>query len=83
MLAAYMRASYPHLVAGAIASSAPVNWVAGLGNIHQFFEHVTSDYNQVNPQCVVRVKKAYNLLEQMVMEDIRGCVCVMGSHLEP
>ncbi|GAA51984.1 dipeptidyl peptidase 2, partial [Clonorchis sinensis] len=76
MLAAYMRASYPHLVAGAIASSAPVNWVAGLGNIHQFFEHVTDDYNQVNPQCVARVKNAYDLLERMVMEDIRALASI-------
>ncbi|KAF6773351.1 hypothetical protein AHF37_07784 [Paragonimus kellicotti] len=69
MLAAYMRVKYPHMVTGAIASSAPVKWVAGFGNFHEFFESVTNDYKMVKPQCVDKFKNAYTKMEQMFQED--------------
>lgn len=40
MLAAYMRLRYPHIIAGAIASSAPFKWVTGEEGLHPFFESI-------------------------------------------
>ncbi|CAL8082880.1 unnamed protein product [Calicophoron daubneyi] len=65
MLAAYMRAKYPHLVAGAIASSAPVYWIAGMGRFHEFFERVTKDYTSVAETCSSRIKDAYLMAEKL------------------
>ncbi|CAH8668309.1 unnamed protein product [Schistosoma margrebowiei] len=65
MLAAYMRAKYPHIIKGALAASAPVRWVAGEGNFHDFFERVTKDYHDADPKCSEKIKNAFNLAVQL------------------
>ncbi|VDP73971.1 unnamed protein product [Echinostoma caproni] len=68
MLAAYMRLRYPHLVTGALASSAPMYWVSGLKRFHGFFEAVTRDYQWTDKKCVALFKAAYDKMEELVEE---------------
>nr|CAH8874692.1 unnamed protein product [Trichobilharzia regenti] len=65
MLAAYMRANYPHIIKGALAASAPVRWVAGEGNFHEFFEAVTKNYHDADPKCSQKIKDAFNTAVEM------------------
>ncbi|CAL8082883.1 unnamed protein product [Calicophoron daubneyi] len=72
MLAAYMRVKYPHLIAGAIASSAPMHWVAGFGRFHEFFEIVTRDFKTAKTGCSDRIKRAYTQLEALASRDLKS-----------
>jgi lysosomal Pro-X carboxypeptidase len=44
MLAAWMRLKYPHVVMGAVASSAPILGFYGLADPYAFYDAVTKDF---------------------------------------
>ncbi|XP_072947792.1 lysosomal Pro-X carboxypeptidase-like [Epargyreus clarus] len=62
MLAAYFRIKYPHLVAGAIAASAPIHMYPGMVPCEVFHRIVTSSFRIANDKCVENIRKSWTVL---------------------
>ncbi|XP_029468063.1 dipeptidyl peptidase 2 isoform X2 [Rhinatrema bivittatum] len=68
LLSAYMRLKYPDIVSGALASSAPLYSVAGIGDSGQFFADVTTIFEKCNPDCSAAVRDAFKNIRELYMQ---------------
>ncbi|XP_076286949.1 putative serine protease K12H4.7 isoform X2 [Lasioglossum baleicum] len=62
-MAAWARLKYPHLIQGALASSAPVFAKA---DFHEYYEVVTESLRKHSQQCVDDVKAAFDAVEELL-----------------
>ncbi|OMJ89196.1 hypothetical protein SteCoe_8670 [Stentor coeruleus] len=66
MLAAWFRMKFPHLVAGSIASSAPIFHFNGTVDPNEFNQLVTQHFSEVGgPGCPAVIRTAFQYLEMM------------------
>ncbi|XP_050448201.1 putative serine protease K12H4.7 [Cataglyphis hispanica] len=62
-MAAWARLKYPHLIQGALASSAPVYAKA---DFYEYYEVVTKSLGKYNEKCVEDVKTAFDSVEELL-----------------
>ncbi|KOB64777.1 putative Lysosomal Pro-X carboxypeptidase, partial [Operophtera brumata] len=60
MLAAYLRMKYPHVVAGAIAASAPIHMYPGMMPCQVFNRILTSSFHHASHKCDQNIKKSWS-----------------------
>jgi len=65
MLSSWMRIKYPHILAGAIAASAPIWQFYGLVSPTVYNSIVTRDYTLDTPYCAAGIQKGWDILEYM------------------
>ena len=65
MLSSWMRIKYPHILAGAIAASAPIWQFYGLVAPTVYNSIVTRDYTLDTPNCAAGIQKGWSILEHM------------------
>ena len=69
MLSSWMRIKYPHVLAGAIAASAPIWQFYGLVAPTVYNSIVTRDYTLDTPHCAAGIQKGWDILEHMAQSD--------------
>ncbi|XP_021927130.1 lysosomal Pro-X carboxypeptidase isoform X2 [Zootermopsis nevadensis] len=69
MLAAYFRMKYPHVVAGAIAASAPIFQFSELTPCEAFSRIVTADYNSASAECAASIRKSWAAINNVTKTD--------------
>lgn len=66
MLAAWSRMKFPHIYAGAIASSAPILLFEDIDRIsNSFFKIVTETYRRYDEKCPTDIRKGFRTLEAL------------------
>ena len=63
MLSAFFRIKFPHIVDGAIASSAPV--IMAFNDGKGYSDVVTLDYNQVDKNCPENIESGFTVLQNL------------------
>lgn len=70
MLAAWMRIKYPHIIAGAIAASAPVVQFTGYTSCDAFSKIVTNVFENSGHQCTYCIKNSWSFLRELATTEI-------------
>ena len=65
MLSSWMRIKYPHILAGAIAASAPIWQFYGLVSPTVYNHIVTRDYTLDTPYCAAGIQKGWDIIDAM------------------
>jgi dipeptidyl-peptidase-2 len=78
-LATYMRFKYPNQVLGSVAASAPIYWVAGLGQFHKFFEVITEDCRSYDSRCPRAISAAYKTIQDLAQQGSEGLAVLSKS----
>ncbi|KAG0528800.1 hypothetical protein BDA96_05G043900 [Sorghum bicolor] len=63
MLAAWMRLKYPHVVMGAVASSAPILSFYGIVDPYAFYDRINDDYKSESKNCYDVLRKSWDVLD--------------------
>ncbi|CAL7948405.1 unnamed protein product [Xylocopa violacea] len=69
MLSAWMRIKYPHIVQGAIASSAPILQFTGVTECEAFARIVTSDFKAAHKNCPKLIHKSWSVISNITSTD--------------
>ncbi|XP_050680480.1 lysosomal Pro-X carboxypeptidase [Leptidea sinapis] len=64
MLAAYFRMKYPHMVAGAIAASAPIHMYPGMVPCEVFDRIVTSSFKIASSKCAENIRRSWAVIRK-------------------
>jgi lysosomal Pro-X carboxypeptidase len=64
MMAAWMRMNYPHIVQGALASSAPIRYFEGSVSPYAYNEVATDAFAKADPNCPNTIRKAFQILDE-------------------
>ncbi|XP_014257101.1 lysosomal Pro-X carboxypeptidase [Cimex lectularius] len=69
MLAAWIRMKYPSVIAGSLASSAPIWQFTGMTECSAFSRVTTSAYSSVSPECSKRIRDSWSVLTELGKTD--------------
>ncbi|XP_071862941.1 lysosomal Pro-X carboxypeptidase [Bombus fervidus] len=69
MLSAWIRMKYPHVVQGAIASSAPILQFSGVTECEAFARIVTSDFKTAHTNCPKLIRRSWNTIINITSSD--------------
>ncbi|XP_006663226.2 lysosomal Pro-X carboxypeptidase-like [Oryza brachyantha] len=69
MLAAWMRMKYPHIVMGAVASSAPILGFYGLSDPYSFYDVISNDFKSESQHCYDVLRSSWSELDKALATD--------------
>ncbi|XP_076177108.1 lysosomal Pro-X carboxypeptidase [Ptiloglossa arizonensis] len=69
MLSSWIRMKYPHIVQGAIASSAPILHFTGIVECEAAARIIQLDFKKADPSCPKLIRKSWNAITNILSND--------------